>query len=933
MNAHYSKLRDALTALLAAALLAPASAVAGNACAVTVTPSGGSPGAPTAAVCMQFVPRVSGAPDFTQGAEVSFRAPSFREPDRFTYPAFPTFADDAGLSFSVQDDDDALWRGGATFVRGAGAGDLEVSADEGVSIRNGALTEDGYFDVGNLVALVGEHRGTGSVLISSAADIVNANGGHRARGIMGWVSNRNSAAAVTVRATGGAISTAGVIAGGIHAQNDGLGEVTIFSAADITTAGLGAPGIIAWAGNGTSTGNEDSTGAMTVHAAGGTIVTAGNFAPGVAAIHHGLAAVSIRSNADITTRGQVANGVLGAITNVPSNGAKDSTAGLSIAAGGTIRTMSAAVADLYGAAPGATLADLARPAANRARAVGGADLQDGVADPTESNGVFGLQSGRGPLTIESSADIATAGTAADGIEAWISNAGSEAALAVRMTGGAIATAGAGSHGIHAHHAGSGSIEVQMTGGSIRAAGAGSHGVHARYDSSGTAAVVIHRGASIEARGAGAAGVSVAGARDDPGTGRPEQTVTVNGRVTASGGAAGVRTDGGTVVIGPTGAVTAADAASRAIVSTAPAAGDTVVRIQGGASRVDGRIVNVAPANIIIETAGGDRSGVRDGDEIYEAARRTSVRVDGAGISFASGGFSGAGAVYEALPQALLDQAAFLPDSSAAAAARNGLWARAAYADGDRDADRSTTGAEFDHERWFIEAGADLFERRTEGGVLRGGLSLHALDGDVDASLPGGSGGIDIEGQGVGAHVSWRRESGAYANASVRFTRFENDLRAAGAGRLAENVDADALSFAAETGRIVREQDDWALTARARVSYASVDIDAFTEQASMARVAAEDIDSFRLGAGLALRHGNGLRASLDVEHEFDGEAAVRAGSDVLEREPQDTWARASVGANCEWGDGKYVLYGALDYAASFSGSSDDFGGNVGWRVNF
>ena len=101
MNARHSKLRGALTAVLAAALLAPASAIAGNACAVTVTPSGGSPGAPTAAVCMQFVPRVSGAPDFTQGTEASFRAPSFREPGRFTYPTFPTFADDAGLSFSV----------------------------------------------------------------------------------------------------------------------------------------------------------------------------------------------------------------------------------------------------------------------------------------------------------------------------------------------------------------------------------------------------------------------------------------------------------------------------------------------------------------------------------------------------------------------------------------------------------------------------------------------------------------------------------------------------------------------------------------------------------------------------------------------------------------------------------------------------------------
>lgn len=804
-----------------------------------------------------------------------------------------------------------------------------------VAAVSGTIRTSGTFAKGAF----GFHTGTGDVSVASAADITT--GGQVAHGVMGWIINENSNGAVTVDVSGGIIRTTSTAradvygsagngwSGGPDGTNDftdslgvlgwtqGLGAVTVRSEADIHTAGASSEGVVG------HISNARNAAALSI-GAGGAIATTGDLASGVFGHHSGTGAVTLSSDADITTSGQTAQGVSGTITNARSSG------NLTISAGGTIRTTSTATADLHTG----SLADAfgLQPAALLAP-------PDGRDDPTNANGILGLQEGLGALSVTSSANIATAGIESDGIESWISNAGNDQSLSVQADGGTIATSGDRSHGIYARHdgssdavnvhssaeivtrgagshgiyarvdAGAGPINIQVRGGSIQASGAGSHGVLAHYAGSDATSITISEGASVAARGDGASAVLARGGAIDAATGKRRQTIIVNGRVAASAGADGVRTDGGTVVIGPNGIIEALDSESTAIVSTAASPADTTIVLKPGApldTRLQGGITNIPKSGIIIES--------RDG-----------------GMRSLQGVFMARSAVYEVLPQTLLDFPG--PRQQTTASAQRGLWAHMAYADGKRDAGHSSTAAEFDHRRWVFEAGADLAEWEVGGGMLRAGLSAHVLDGDADVSSSAGSGNIETQGRGLGLYAVFRSESDLYTNAWLRFTRFESDLDFPDAEPPIENVDADAYSFAAEIGLALQEWSGKILSARARASYTNVDIDAFTDRTSLTRMNSSDADSFKVGAGLVLRRPGGIYASLDLEHEFDGDTEVAGEGDVLKRRPRDTWGRAAVGGKYEWGNGRYELSGALNYAASLTGSSNDFSGNINLRCNF
>ncbi len=811
----------------------------------------------------------------------------------------------------------------------SGDGDVNVAATGG-TIRTASTFGRGVF---------GFHTGTGGVSVTSAADITI--GGQVAHGVMGWIINENSRGTVTVDVSGGTIRTTSTARADVYGSagngwsggpdgiddftdslgvlgwTQGLGAVVVRSQADIHTAGTSSEGVVG------HISNARNAATLTVDA-GGAITTKGDLASGVWGYHSGTGTVTLSSDANITTSGQTAQGVSGTITNARSSG------NLTISASGTIRTTGTATADLHAG----SLADAfgLRPTAVLAP-------PDGRGDPTNSNGILGLQEGLGELSVTSSANIATAGIESDGIESWISNAGNNQSLSVQAAGGTIATSGDRSHGIYARHdgssgavnvhssaeivtrgagshgiyarvdAGAGPINIQVRGGSIQAFGAGSHGVLAHYAGSDATSITISEEANVEARGDGASAVLARGGAIDTATGKLRQTIIVNGRVAASAGADGVRTDGGTVVIGPNGIIEALDSESTAIVSTAASPADTTIVLKPGApldTRLQGDITNIPKSGIIIEAQDGSMRSLQNV-------------------------FTARSAVYEVLPQALLDFPS--PRRHATASTQRGLWAKMAYADGKRDAGHSSAAAEFDHKRWVFEAGADLAEWKIGNGMLRAGLSAHVLDGDADVSSLTGSGNIETQGQGVGLYAAFRSESDLYANAQLRFTRFESDLDFSDAGPSIENLDADAYSFAAETGLALQEWSGRTLTVRARASYANVDIDAFADRTSLTQMNSSDADSFKVGAGLVLRRSDGIYASLDLDHEFDGDTEVAGEGNVLKRKPRDTWGRAAVGGKYEWGSGRYELSGALNYAVSLTGSSNDFSGNVNLRMNF
>ena len=161
---------------------------------------------------------------------------------------------------------------------------------------------------------------------------------------------------------------------------------------------------------------------------------------------------------------------------------------------------------------------------------------------TESHGIYGLHLGEGDINI----DV--------------------------QDGSTITTKGVNSYGIYGHHedvlgdgtpGSNGDIRIDVRDSSITTFGEGSHGILAEHDSGmGSIDILVNRGTTIHASGAGASGVKVGSLNDDDEVmqagGLDEdsyrrQTVTVNGPV--MGEAAGVYlAGGGRVVIGPQGSV-------------------------------------------------------------------------------------------------------------------------------------------------------------------------------------------------------------------------------------------------------------------------------------------------------------------------------------------------------------------------------------------
>ena len=161
---------------------------------------------------------------------------------------------------------------------------------------------------------------------------------------------------------------------------------------------------------------------------------------------------------------------------------------------------------------------------------------------TESHGIYGRHLGEGDINIDVQDDST------------------------------ITTKGVNSFGIYGYHedvlgdgtpGSNGDINIGVhQDSSITTFGEGSHGILVEHDSGmGSIDILVNRGATIHASGAGASGVKVGGLNDDGevikagglGDGYRKQTVTVNGRV--MGNEAGVYlAGGGRVIIGPKGSV-------------------------------------------------------------------------------------------------------------------------------------------------------------------------------------------------------------------------------------------------------------------------------------------------------------------------------------------------------------------------------------------
>ena len=144
--------------------------------------------------------------------------------------------------------------------------------------------------------------------------------------------------------------------------------------------------------------------------------------------------------------------------------------------------------------------------------------------------------------------------------------------------------------------------------------------------------------------------------------------------------------------------------------------------------------------------------------------------------------------------------------------------------GEVDPSRSTTGAEYDYDRYRVQLGKNL----SFGEGLEGWFAVHYTQGDSEVSSPTGGGDIDVNGVGATLDIQWQHASGYYVGGSTSFTAYDVDLSSDDVGRLRSSVDALGTSLGFEAGRRMVMGENLNLTPRAWLSHSGIDIDSFTD---------------------------------------------------------------------------------------------------------
>ncbi len=380
-------------------------------------------------------------------------------------------------------------------------------------------------------------------------------------------------------------------------------------------------------------------------------------------------------------------------------------------------------------------------------------------------------------------------------------------------------------------------------------------------------------------------------------------------------------------------------------------GDGVVIVEGRAEQVlferdgmvrvgpEGRIPGIdgvsiesssgAPAVTIVPAAGElcvDAEKRVSGSILPEPAGGEINCDDGAGL-----GLAAHTRVYEALPSVLLgmERLSSHADRAAAPRASDGTWARVDASRGSWEAAKSTNaGTEYDHRGFSFQAGLDA----VLGEETRAGLSVHWRRATAEVSQGGE---IEARGAGVGLSATWS-PGPFFVDGQAAATLYDVDLKSSLRGRLKDDVGAQGLSAALEAGRTVPVAEGVTVTPRARVAYSSLSLSDFDDDAAGARVSLDRGRSLTGRAGALAEHvfdeGGRIFGSVDVEREFSAETRMSVAGTSLETAGEETRYMVGVGGAHGWEEGRFVLRGALGYAAS-GGGAHDYGGRASLSMRF
>ncbi len=361
-----------------------------------------------------------------------------------------------------------------TCIEGAGS-----SADILVNPGNLGITSSTV----NAAAVEGNHSGSGDVeLRMTAGSIVTTEtAGH---GLYAQHAGATGGGAIVIGMSGGSVETRGSNAYALRGRRaSGTGNVRI----DVTGGSLSRTG----GTGGVVLGAHGGTGNVTINMSGGaTLEATGAGVRGLSGSHSGTGdlTVSLTGGSVVTT----SNGV----------GATRSNAATAGNAAVTVSHASSVVRTTGNNGHGLA-------ASNSGSGDATVTMRDGLVETTGggSRGISAYSSytGMNPGTVSVVMEGGTVRTSggtyvnvlhAHGIYAE-SNSG-HTAVSVRMTGGAVETAGASAHGIVVFKAGpAGAGSIEMTGGSVTTAGDGAHGAYVYMYSTGAST----EGLSIDAAGA------------------------------------------------------------------------------------------------------------------------------------------------------------------------------------------------------------------------------------------------------------------------------------------------------------------------------------------------------------------------------------------------------------------------------------------------
>ncbi len=289
-------------------------------------------------------------------------------------------------------------------------------------------------------------------------------------------------------------------------------------------------------------------------------------------------------------------------------------------------------------------------------------------------------------------------------------------------------------------------------------------------------------------------------------------------------------------------------------------------------------------------------------------------------------------LYEALPSMLLAMNGLPTYAERASAARDakGGWARVEAAGGRWEADGSTrTDVAYDHRRRGLRAGVDFMADATG----RLGLSVHGLRGSAEMASVGE---VETSASGVGVHATTFSSGGFHVDVQAAMTWYDVDLKSAVRGPLKSGVKGRGYAVGVEAGRRAPGAGGVSVTPRAGLAWSKVALDGFTEEVmDGARVSVDDAESLKGRAGVSVAAsaaGGRFFGSVDLEQEFSEETVAKASGTALAATAESTRLRFAIGGDHRWGDGRYALRSAVNYAAGGAGNRD-FGAGVTFAMRF